>query len=269
MTEKNLKQSKLSRETEKSYMLSRKHSGLIPTTECFSFYTHPELIQLANIKAIAIYHKIKAFKNSTVYNFTYKRMMAITGLSHYLVKKCIKELIDADMITIRGNNLTANATRKVVDKVYKKGWVKYTITLDSSIQDIQNLLYYTLLKEQSFQQQYVSSIKEDISLLEKEKSGLSVARTKALLKLREQHNGKSYKKIVFTTRNIAKKWDISHTKVSKIWKDLEKSGLIKTKSIIDKIEKYSGPIYGRIGFGHSFTHNGYLYINRGTSISFQ
>lgn len=233
----------------------------------FSFWAHPDMLQLADTKSIALYLFIKSrYRNSTVYDYSNNKIAKLAGISNLLTKRLITNLTDANIATIRDGNITMRGTRKVLQSSYKRGWVKFTIRKKDTLKDITDLLYLLSIKEKSFQQEYVKRIKADIATTEKEKSGLSYKRIKKVLKMKEQYQGKAYQKIVFTTRNLSKFWNVSHSTVGRIIKSLENKGFITTKKVIDDLGLYSGPVFERLGFGHCFVSNGSLYIHRGTQI---
>lgn len=264
----------------------QKKSGLSPCTgpiECvqvvindkafrkcpksFSFWSHPDFFKYNSSEELALYHWVKSrYTNSTFYRYKAYKLAQKTGLAPQTCKKYVQALIQSGLAFIHNGNLTMKATRKAL-RSYKSGWIKFQINKKDTLKDISELLYISIIKEAKDQQQYVLNLKTDISKMNDCSRKFSLKQIKALKRKEKEFTGKVYDQIVLTTRNLAKKTNISHSKMAKIISNLNKKGILNRKFLIDTLGIYSGEIYHNLGLGHTYSHNGILYIHRGSLIN--
>lgn len=242
-----------------------------------TFRTHFGMFEyISDVRALAIYHFYKAhYSNSTIFNFSYRKLSAELGMSHKVVKKCIEELIEigwaVKTTSYKGRtktgkskkieNLTFVSTTKIGNSLKLKKSLFKTIRIPrkANIKQIVDILYTISLDCYKSRQEHILRVKEDIKLMN-DGVCFNVKKTKRLMKLKNVLDGKSYQYCVLNSRNLANKWGVSHVTASEIVKRLEKKGLIRRRRIIYPYE------HGQASFGYVFFKRGMLLIDRGTYI---
>lgn len=236
------------------------------TPRSFSFWTHPDFFIHNTAEELSIYHWIKSrYKNSTIYNFKAYKLAQMIGVAPQTCKKYVNALLESGIAVMHNGNLTMVATRKALQS-YKAGWIKLKVERKDTLRDISDLLYFTLIRESKNRQEYVRQTKTEISEMNENLKSFAPKKIKSLKKLEREYNGNVYGQIVFTSRNLASKVKISHSKMAKIILNLKQKGIINRRFLVQRLGKHAGEVYHTLGLGHTYSHNGFLYLHRGMLI---
>lgn len=234
-----------------------------------TFRTHHVFIEGVNdIRSLAIYHFYKSrYKNSIILNYSVSKVAKDIKMSHRVVQRCMRDLIDSGFVRKQGKHLIFTSTRKLGIHLKGHPYMYKTVRVHkcSEIKDIVDLLYTLSLDNLQKRQEYVKKAKDEINLIKDGSVRVNYKRVKKLLKLKNSCaiGGSPNEHYVHTTRKLSKKWNVTPTTVSNILRRLEKKKLLTRKVVINKIQSNpSKPV----GYGYIYFSNGMFFINRGTSL---
>lgn len=244
------------------------------------FLANYKLIESFPIKemyALAIYYKVKRmFRNSVVYNWSYKKTAEILGISYHKSRKYIKILKDKGLVKEHCGNLLFISHAKAISEFSggkKKLAKRINIKHEDSIEDIKDKLIALSIDNDIIRQEYINNLRSDIAKLEdvvkhdSQKLGKIRRKNPELLEKGEEFN-------IINCRKFGRDWGISFSTASRILQRLEEKKMLNrspikkvvfegvTSDCMEYISKYS-----RKNIGYHYVSNGILYRYIGTNTS--
>ena len=231
-----------------------------------------------NTIEIDLFLEVKNYANSTMYNYTPRKLANLTGYNIRTIKNRVQSLIDKGLfkITHRGHLVSISLIKKFyIDYPTKKintitgRWVDVRNKKQRMLMLNRHMLEHQLNK-QTFAQQ--SKVAYNNYMRQFKKYDTSFIESNHTLGIVTKRNT--------SARHIANLLGVGKTKANHILNDLSKYGYItkrpiiqylgKTKELVDYVlysisdYEYSKNIFK----GHVFNHNGSSYLHGGTSVKF-
>lgn len=211
-------------------------------------YVHPDVIDYykSNIQQIALYYKLKyTYHNSTIYNWTYKKISHKLSYSYYLTRKNIKWLISEGFAYKHKNNLVLLSTEKLNKNILthysKKRYKLLIIKHKYTVKNVENELRFLLLTRKVSHQRYLYSVKADIIKLKDGSLKVNTKKAKKLLRLETDLDcsEKPSSKVYFGMRKLSEFLGTSHTETSRILKRWVKEKRIKTTLVKENLGEFA------------------------------
>ena len=250
------------------------------------------------IKALAFFLKIKrAYTNGIIYNYSVETLSEKLKVTKYQSRKQIKILKDLGLVFYEGNHLRTSSFRQLreltSESCVSNGEVLLIIHRHDSLESVVTKLRFAYLNKVGInQQQNIIGVYDSLNELDHAKcSGRRMNSNEYFSKLRmvkrsmKKMKSRGYdfsstedrnKDIIFGYRKISEMLNISIASVKKFLQTLKNWGYIKDfKNDVEVVQKnmpsdfgldIKSLFQGKHGFGHYFTHNGSLCVNKGTKI---
>ena len=190
---------------------------------------------------MSIYVKLKAYKNSTLYNYNTRTAARLWDIPVSRLNIAVKRLIRRKYLRLHHGNLTAVAKNKILKRnlgyIPKKGWLPIDV---SDIRLIEIQLQYHILRDHSLQQQYrIDKKKKEIAKTGSNSNPGDPATKEAIASLTRNF----FDKAIISARSAARLLNMSHTKANNIINSMVRLGMVKRNRIKEVLN--NGHRYGK------------------------
>jgi len=248
----------IKRNLNKDYNTVRESVHIINSCSCpvsyatetgFYFSLNTQLLQEVGYKPMAFYLKLKSYyRNSTIYDYSLRKIARLAGCSTTLAKKNIELLKSHGLIEFHSGNLTLKSLREFNET--KRGIEKVLISNKYTLQEYKDKLLLILLKRKIKQQTYTI-----VKSKRKERTKGNTCKTSVLLA------EISDKDMAIGMDKLSEYLNISKSTLSLWVKKMEMCGKLKRISVKENL--------GKLKINNDYFNEGYVFVNKlGQSILF-
>lgn len=225
--------------------------------------------EFADVQALSLYYLAKAkFKNSCIYNHKYSHSCKIFNIPRVRYTRYIKTLLRMGLCELHSGNMVFRSINKVIKENGGGRFIKFSIRKNNTVEEVSEIIYYTITKNNLRQQKYISTLK--LSLERNKKVSLPMLKKAIKLSDQDQLKGKTCEDIMIASRRLGSLLGVSHTKANELikrWIDAGWLNACQNLKVIKRNATYSDYINllksPDLCYGFPVFRNGVLFEHRG------